>query len=64
MPIFAGIHEGRVVALAECATIGAAKRCECLRADREIVLLPENPQGWSIASADAYLHPLPLAPEA
>ena len=54
MPIFAGIHEGKVVALAEAASIGAARRCECLRADREIVLLPENPKGWSIKTANEY----------
>jgi len=54
MPIFAGIHEGRVVALAECATIGAARRCGCLRSEREIVLLPEKPEGWSIKTANEY----------
>jgi len=64
MPIFAGVHNGKVVALAECATLPAAKRCACLRTGKQIVELPENQKGWSLASADAFLHPLPLAPEA
>ena len=64
MPVFAGIHEGKVVALAECATLSAAKRHWCLRTEREVVELPENPKGWSLNSANAHLFPLPLAPEA
>ena len=64
MPIFAGIHDGRVVALGEYATLPAAKRSWVLRTEREVVELPDNPKGWSLNSANAHLFPLPLAPEA
>ena len=64
MPIYAGITGGRVVALGGYATLPAAKRSWALRAEREIVELPDNPNGWSINSADAHLFPLPLAPDA
>jgi hypothetical protein len=55
--------EQAVVALAECATLPAAKRHWTLRTEREIKELPENPKGWILQSANAYLFPLPLAPE-
>lgn len=55
MPVFAGIKDGRVVTLAECATLPAAKRCACLRDKQQIVQLPENTRGWSIPSATNHL---------
>ena len=64
MATFAGIHNGKVVALAECATLPAAKRCSCLRGEKEIVQLPMRSDGWSLASADACLNPHPLTPQA
>jgi len=62
MPVYAEIHEGRVVGVALAQSRDGAKKSLSLRTAKELVELPENPAGWSIEGATHHLFPLPLAP--
>jgi len=62
MPVFAEIHEGKVVGIALASDVSHAR--QRLSKGTPLVELPEDDEGWSIVRADLYLFPRPLIPQA